>query len=126
MCSAAVYCYQKDPWRCATTFIGPMGMGASFNKTSWYLKGGVIGTEMRAFNNLGWCVELHASACAPLHASAAAHVLSLIRMKQFFRFLASGRHNDPNDKIGLTGFGPNINIARVRAGGTLESVLHAP
>jgi hypothetical protein len=33
--SVAAKCY-TDPWRCATTFIGPMGMGASFNKTSWY------------------------------------------------------------------------------------------
>ena len=29
-------------------------MGASFNRTSWYLKGGVVGTEIRAFNNMGW------------------------------------------------------------------------
>jgi hypothetical protein len=34
-----------------------------------------------------------------------------------FRFLASGRPDkDHDDKVGLTGFGPNINIARVRAG----------
>ena len=52
--SVAAKCF-TDPWRCATTFIGPMGMGASFNKTSWYLKGGVLGTELRAFNNIGWC-----------------------------------------------------------------------
>ena len=34
------------------TFVGPMNMGASFNRTSWEMKGDVIGTEMRAFNNL--------------------------------------------------------------------------
>ena len=53
-----------------------MNMGASFNKTSWRLKGDVIGTEMRALNNLGW--------------------------------VRSG------DQLGLTGYGPNINLARDR------------
>jgi hypothetical protein len=37
------------PERCPTTFIGPLGMAASFNRTSWYMKGDVISTEMRAF-----------------------------------------------------------------------------
>lgn len=63
---------------CSTTFIGPMGLGASFNRTSWRLKGSVFGTEMRAFNNIG------ASRFSP----------------------------DRKDFICLTGFGPNINIAR--------------
>ena len=40
--------------KCATTFSGPLGMAASFNRTSWRLKGSVMGSEMRAFNNLGW------------------------------------------------------------------------
>ncbi|EGD72964.1 hypothetical protein PTSG_12201 [Salpingoeca rosetta] len=31
---------------CATTFIGPTGLGAAFNR--------VVSTEMRAFNNLNW------------------------------------------------------------------------
>ena len=31
-----------------------MGMGSSFNKTSWQAKGEVFGSEMRAFNNLNW------------------------------------------------------------------------
>ena len=57
-----------------------MGLGASFNRTSWRLKGSVLGTEMRAFNNLGW----HRSVTDT-------------------PFL---------EKIGLTGYGPNINIAR--------------
>ena len=65
--------------KCATNFIGPMGLGASFNRTSWRLKGSVLGNEMRAFNNLGW----H-RAIDPV----------------------------PNEKIGLTGYGPNVNIAR--------------
>lgn len=45
-------CLSED--KCATTFSGPLGMAASFNTSSWRLKGGVLGTEMRAFNNLGW------------------------------------------------------------------------
>ena len=35
----------------ATVFPGPMGVGASFNRTAWSTKGEVISTEMRAFNN---------------------------------------------------------------------------
>lgn len=64
--------------RCATTFVGPAGMGASFNRTSWRLKGSVFGTEMRALRNSG----------------------------------GSRYRPDANQLIGLTGFGPNINIAR--------------
>ena len=33
--------------KCATTFAGPTGLGAAFNRTMWNLKGSVIGTEMR-------------------------------------------------------------------------------
>lgn len=40
--------------KCATTFSGPTGLGASFNRTMWKTKGEVVSTEMRAFNNLGW------------------------------------------------------------------------
>ena len=71
----AARCY-PTPWKCPTTFVGPLGMAASFNKSSWHLKGKVLGTEMRAFHNLGW------------------------------------HRGEIGDKIGLTGFGPNINIAR--------------
>ena len=39
---------------CATTFSGPLGLGASFNRSSWYMKGTVIGNELRAMNNIGW------------------------------------------------------------------------
>ena len=70
-------CYAQD--RCASTFPGPMAMGASFNRSSWRLKGSVLGSEIRAFNNLGW------------HRDTRGEV---------------------RDLIGLTGFGPNINIAR--------------
>merc|ERR1712166_212585 len=77
--AVAASCYTADPtdpYRCATTFVGPMNMGASFNRSSWRAKGNVLGTELRAFNNLGW-----------------------------------NRAREEN-YIGLTGFGPNINIAR--------------
>ena len=74
--NVAAKCYPGTKYACPTTFIGPMGMGASFNRTSWYLKGGVLGSEMRAFHNLAW------------------------------------HRGNPENKIGLTGFGPNINIAR--------------
>jgi len=66
------------PGQCATTFSGPLGMGASFNRTSWRLKGQVLGREMRAYNNANWP-----------------------------RFDPSS-----SDYIGITGYGPNINIAR--------------
>ena len=56
-----------------------MGLGASFNRTLWRAKGAVLGSEMRALNNLGW------------------HRAAGDESKAF---------------IALTGFGPNINIAR--------------
>ena len=30
------------PGHCATTFAGPLGIGASFNRSSWVAKGGVL------------------------------------------------------------------------------------
>lgn len=62
--------------RCATTFSGPLGMAASFNRSSWYLKGKVMGVEMRAFSNAGW------------------------------------HRGNVGDEVTLTGYGPNINVAR--------------
>eukprot|EP00930_Biecheleria_cincta_P033581 TRINITY_DN23268_c0_g1_i1.p1 TRINITY_DN23268_c0_g1~~TRINITY_DN23268_c0_g1_i1.p1 ORF type:complete len:813 (-),score=128.88 TRINITY_DN23268_c0_g1_i1:19-2457(-) len=38
--------------RCPTVFIGPEGLGASFNRSLWRAKGDVISTELRAYNNL--------------------------------------------------------------------------
>lgn len=73
--NVAALCYTAK-WKCPTTFVGPMVMGASFNRSSWNFKGRVLGTEMRAFHNIGW-----------------------------------HRANTGN-KIGLSGFGPNLNIAR--------------
>lgn len=54
---------------CPTTFIGPQGIGASFNRTSWRAKGAVVGTELRALQNMV-------------------------------------------GNLGLTGFGPNINLVK--------------
>eukprot|EP01116_Phalansterium_solitarium_P015449 TRINITY_DN3413_c0_g2_i1.p2 TRINITY_DN3413_c0_g2~~TRINITY_DN3413_c0_g2_i1.p2 ORF type:complete len:747 (-),score=307.36 TRINITY_DN3413_c0_g2_i1:314-2554(-) len=45
-------CY--GPQQCATTFIGPEGLGASFNRSSWWAKGDVISSELRAFSNANW------------------------------------------------------------------------
>ena len=42
----------SDGKRCSTVFVGPTGMAASFNRSSWYAKGDVISTEMRVHNNL--------------------------------------------------------------------------
>eukprot|EP01059_Diplonema_ambulator_P004196 TRINITY_DN138_c0_g3_i1.p1 TRINITY_DN138_c0_g3~~TRINITY_DN138_c0_g3_i1.p1 ORF type:complete len:773 (+),score=261.21 TRINITY_DN138_c0_g3_i1:45-2321(+) len=45
-------CYGED--KCATNFPGPTGLGASYNRTLWNMKGAVMSDEMRAFNNLNW------------------------------------------------------------------------
>ncbi|CAE7287338.1 BXL2 [Symbiodinium pilosum] len=63
---------------CVTNFVGPMGMAASFNRSSWLLKGQVLGTEQRALSNYG----------------------------------GSRFRQDHKNPVCLTGFGPNINIAR--------------
>eukprot|EP01052_Picozoa_sp_SAG31_P027903 SAG31_NODE_2650_length_5298_cov_1.690710_2_plen_170_part_00 len=44
-------CHTKG--KCATVFVGPQGMAASFNRSSWRLKGLVTGMETRAFVNSG-------------------------------------------------------------------------
>ena len=53
-----VRCYyaaeDPDTGYCPTTFSGPLNMAASFNRSSWFLKGEVMGREMRAYNNLAW------------------------------------------------------------------------
>ena len=53
-----VRCYyaaeDPDTGYCPTTFSGPLNMAASFNRSSWFLKGEVMGKEMRAYNNLAW------------------------------------------------------------------------
>jgi len=76
--NTAVYSNCLERERCATTFVGPLGLGASFNRSNWRLKGDVLATELRAFNNIGWHTP----------------------------------HHGQDDGIGITGFGPNINILR--------------
>ena len=41
-----------SPTRCATQFIGGTGLAASFNRSSWWHKGDVVSTDLRAYNNL--------------------------------------------------------------------------
>jgi xylan 1,4-beta-xylosidase len=48
---AASACYNGT---CATSFPSAQNLAASFNKTVWRSKGHVIGSEMRALNNLDW------------------------------------------------------------------------
>eukprot|EP01060_Flectonema_neradi_P032709 TRINITY_DN5258_c0_g1_i1.p1 TRINITY_DN5258_c0_g1~~TRINITY_DN5258_c0_g1_i1.p1 ORF type:complete len:767 (+),score=168.60 TRINITY_DN5258_c0_g1_i1:40-2301(+) len=73
----AAQCYA--PEKCSTTYIGPTGTGASFNKTSWNLKGKVLSDQFRAYNNLNWM---------------------------------RGTGDKGTPYIGLSGYGPNINIVR--------------
>eukprot|EP00039_Didymoeca_costata_P030626 m.30608 g.30608 ORF g.30608 m.30608 type:complete len:811 (-) comp8218_c0_seq1:49-2481(-) len=42
------------PGKCSVNYPGPMGLGATFNRTLWHAKGEYMGNEMRAFNNLQW------------------------------------------------------------------------
>ena len=44
----------RKPGGCATTFSGPNGLAASFNRSMWYAKGDVMSTEMRAYSNYNW------------------------------------------------------------------------
>ena len=38
--------------RCGTSFVGPAGIAASFNRSSWWAKGDVLSTEIRVHNNV--------------------------------------------------------------------------
>ena len=71
---------------CATTFSGPLGLGASFNRTLWRQKGAVLGLETRAMNNIGWYRDAGGTV---------------------------------SERIGVTGFGPNINQPRDPRNGRL-------
>lgn len=44
-------CTGNSSTRCSTVFIGPTGMAASFNRTSWWLKGDATSTQIRVHNN---------------------------------------------------------------------------
>ena len=65
------------PSRCPTTFVGPAGMAASFNRSSWAAKGDVLSTDARVLNAYG------------VRAASAA-----------------------NDDVGLSVFGPNLNLLK--------------
>jgi hypothetical protein len=67
-------CRHPLPSTAVTILASPTGMAASFNRTSWYLKGEVMGNEHRALHNLNV------------------------------------------NSIGVTGYGPNINMVKVRLG----------
>eukprot|EP01060_Flectonema_neradi_P040913 TRINITY_DN949_c0_g1_i1.p1 TRINITY_DN949_c0_g1~~TRINITY_DN949_c0_g1_i1.p1 ORF type:complete len:777 (+),score=134.73 TRINITY_DN949_c0_g1_i1:68-2332(+) len=75
--------------QCSANFPGPMGLGASFNRSNWFEKGRILSDEFRAFNNFDW-----------------------------FR----GTSDKPRSLIGLTGFGPNINMARDPRWGRVSEV----
>ncbi len=53
-CNTGVASKCIGPNQCATTFPGPTGLGASFDRSLWAAKGQVISTEMRAFSNANW------------------------------------------------------------------------
>jgi len=42
------------PEKCSVNYPGPTGLGATFNRSLWYMKGEAMGDEIRAFNNLQW------------------------------------------------------------------------
>jgi len=65
------------PNKCSTSFPGPTGLGGSFNRSLWKVKGQIFSVEQRAFRNLG-----------------------------------EVRLVGPTEGIGLTAFGPNLNIIR--------------
>jgi len=71
----AAACLNKQ--QCSTVFPSPAAMAASFNRSSWKLKGHVISRELRAYNNANW-----------------------------------HRRTGLESLIGVTGFGPNINLMR--------------
>jgi beta-glucosidase-like glycosyl hydrolase len=74
------------PEQCATTFVGPTGLGAAFNREMWAAKGDVLSTEMRAFSNAQW-----------------------------YRGTGAGYPGHPANKpahIGTSAFGPNLNALR--------------
>eukprot|EP01051_Picozoa_sp_SAG22_P023802 SAG22_NODE_6301_length_873_cov_0.935401_2_plen_245_part_00 len=85
-CNTGVASQCLGPDQCATTFPGPTGLGASFDRSLWTAKGEVMSTEMRAFSNARWYRGIGAS--YPGHPAAGASY------------------------IGVSAFGPNLNIIR--------------
>ena len=84
-----------------TTFVGPMNMGASFNKTSWRLKGHVIGTEARV--SLVNCCTIFFCGSVALRSYEAG-----IPHAQAFNNLGWARSGS---LLGVTGYGPNSEIS---------------
>jgi beta-glucosidase-like glycosyl hydrolase len=67
--------------KCATVFVGPQGMAASFNRSSWRLKGLITGMETRAFVNSG----SGSTGNGPLSLSAYGPNLNVLRDPRFGR-----------------------------------------
>ena len=83
-------CHPNAPGKCATIFVGPNNMAASFNRTSWKAKGDVVSTDLRAFNNIGD---------------------AMLGAKKNHG-LGAGIGTDEYGLLGLTGYGPNINVVK--------------
>ena len=73
--------------RCATNFVGPEGLAASFNRSVWRAKGEVVSTEQRAFSNHGAVKKPH-------------------------NCQASKKGKSNPCYVSNTGYGPNINVLR--------------
>ncbi|CAK9000074.1 unnamed protein product [Durusdinium trenchii] len=69
---------------CVTNFMGPMGMAASFNRTSWHLKGYVMGTEQRALSNIG-ASRFHPDHKNPVCLTAFGPNINIVRDPRFGR-----------------------------------------
>ena len=88
------------PDKCPTQFPGSLNTAASFNRTAFFLKGAVLGTEMRALGNL--------------------------RTKECFNCTGADRRHIRMTPP-LTAWGPNINIVRdPRFGRTSELPTEDP
>ena len=53
-CNTGVASSCYAPGQCSTTFAGPTGLGATFDRATWAAMGTVLSTEMRAFSNHNW------------------------------------------------------------------------
>ena len=87
------------PDQCATTFSGPTGLGAAFNRKMWATKGDVLSTEMRAFSNAQWYRGTGAG--YPGHPSnKPAHIGTSAFVREISASLASprARHPPPTDE----------------------------
>ena len=83
-------CHPGAKGKCATIFVGPNNMAASFNRSSWTAKGDVVSTDLRAFNNIGD---------------------AMLGARKNLR-TGLGEATDEYGLLGLTGYGPNINVIK--------------